>query len=69
MFDCTQYAIYAVFTMNYEVEIEFKESILLCTFAHNRQGLQAAFDKINQFKKELIAATITSARDGVIYRL
>lgn len=55
--------------MNYEVEIEFKESILLCTYAHTRQGLQDALEKINQFKKDLIGATIISDRDGVIYRL
>ena len=67
--DTTESTIYAVFTMSYEVEIEFKESILLCTYDHNRQGLQAAFDKINQLKKELIAAIIISDRDGVIYRL
>ena len=53
--------------MSYEVEIEFKESILLCTYDHTRQGLEAAFNKINELKKDLIGATITSSRDGLVY--
>jgi hypothetical protein len=52
--------------MNYEVEMEFKESILICNFPHNREGLMAALDKINQAKNKLIAATVTSSRDGIV---
>lgn len=55
--------------MKYEVEIEFKESILLCTYAHTHQGFKAALEKINQFREQIVGATIISERDGVVFTL
>lgn len=51
---------------SYELMMETDTNIIICNFPHNRKGINNAFNAIKN-QSNLIAATITSIRDGVIY--
>lgn len=53
--------------MSYELELETKTNIQFKNFSHDREGLTAALNIIEQNKLIIVAATITSSRDGVVY--
>jgi hypothetical protein len=53
--------------MSYELELETATNIQFKNFSHDREGLTAALNIIEQNKLVIIAAIITSSRDGIIY--
>ena len=53
--------------MNYELELETATNIQFKNFSHDRKGLTEALSIIEKNKLVIIAATITSSRDGIIY--
>jgi hypothetical protein len=55
--------------MTYELELETETNIQFKNFTHNRDGLTEALTAIEQNKSVIVAATITSSRDGVIFKI
>ena len=55
--------------MSYELELETATNIQFRNFSHDRDGLMEALSIIEKNKLTLIAATIVSSRDGVVFKL
>jgi hypothetical protein len=65
--DALEYTIYRGCSMSYELELEIATNIQFKNFSHDREGLTAALNIIEQNKSIIVAATIISSRDGVVY--
>jgi len=57
--------------MKYELVIETKVCFHFSNYAHNRDGLTNAFNKIEIFRnsENFVSAEIVSEKDGSIYKL
>jgi hypothetical protein len=53
--------------MSYEVQLETATNIQFKNFSHDREGLAAALNLIEQNKLVIVAATIISSGDRVVY--
>lgn len=65
--DTMQMLTYSAISMSYELELETATNICFKNFPHNREGLNAALSLIEKNKSIVIAAKITSSRDGIVF--
>lgn len=57
--------------MNYELQTETTTCLSFSIFAHTREGLTLAFERIQELRNagNLLFASIVSSRDGEVYSI